>query len=60
MKLAKRMIEKLAPPVKALGLAIKERLTPEVRKRMPEYQVMDAEQWLEKVIAADASWTIVL
>ena len=57
---ARRMLEKLAPPVKALTVAINERLTPELRKNMPEYQVLDAEQWLKKVSKMDASWTMVL
>ena len=53
------MVDKIAPTLKSLGLAF-DRLTPVIRKIMPQYQIMDAEQWLNTLTQLDKDWQLVL
>ncbi len=58
-KLGHRMVDKIAPTLKSLALAF-DRLTPGIRQVMPQYQVMDAEQWLQTLSNLDKKWAMVL
>ena len=59
-KLAKKLVDKIAPILKMLEIAIEHQLSPSIEKSMPEYQVKDAKHWLQTLKDADNSWTKVM
>ena len=56
LKLANKVVAQIAPTLGKLKIA-KQRLTPSIRQLMPEYQVRDAEQWLQKLSELDDNWS---
>ena len=53
------MVDRIAPTLKNLGTGF-DRLTPQMRAVMPQYQIMDAQQWLQTLTQLDKDWAMVL